>query len=93
MTDCTANSMTERRAGIFYFHHCSAFDFWQKMIIIIIMMIVIVTVKGAVRDFFFSVSSLRRELSPAHTLKWSGRNRVQITCMLSAKCTKGQLSY
>ena len=29
---------------------------------------------------FFTVSSLRSELSPIHTLKWPGRNRVQIVC-------------
>ena len=53
---------------------------------------------------FFAISSQRRELSPTGTLKWPGRNRVQITCnTLSAyhvqvSCyvplgTKGQLSY
>ena len=40
--------------------------------------------KGANRDFcccffFLAVSSLRRELSPTRTLKWTGCNRVQIT--------------
>ena len=30
--------------------------------------------------FFFTISSQRRELSPTRTLKWPGRNRVQITC-------------
>ena len=29
---------------------------------------------------FFTVSSLRREPSPTRTLKWPGRNRMQITC-------------
>ena len=33
---------------------------------------------------FFTVSSLRREPSPARTLKWPGRNRVQITCNTSS---------
>ena len=53
---------------------------------------------------FFTISSQRCELSPTRTLKWPGRNRVQITCnTLSAyhvqvSCcaplgTKGQLSY
>ena len=28
----------------------------------------------------FTISSLRREPSPTRTLKWPGRNRVQITC-------------
>ena len=33
---------------------------------------------------FFTISSLRRELSPTHTLKWPGRNRMQIiTCNTS----------
>ena len=52
----------------------------------------------------FTISSQRRNLSPTRTLKWPGRNRVQITCnTLSAyhvqvSCyvplgTKGQLSY
>ena len=29
---------------------------------------------------FFTISSLRHELSPTRTLKWPERNRVQITC-------------
>ena len=29
---------------------------------------------------FFTISSLHRELSPTRTLKWLGRNRVQIMC-------------
>ena len=29
---------------------------------------------------FLTISSQRRELSPTRTLKWPGRNRVQITC-------------
>ena len=33
---------------------------------------------------FFTISSLRRELSPTRTLKWPGRNRVQITCNTSS---------
>ena len=52
---------------------------------------------------FFTISSQRRELSPTRTLKWPGRNRVQITCNTSSadhvqvSCyvplgTKGQLS-
>ena len=32
---------------------------------------------------FFTISSLHREPSPAHTLKWPRRNRVQITCNTS----------
>ena len=53
---------------------------------------------------FFTISSQSRELSPTRTLKWPGRNRVQITCNTSSayhvqvSCyvplgTKGQLSY
>ena len=33
---------------------------------------------------FLTISSLRRELSPTHTLKRPGRNRVQITCNTSS---------
>ena len=32
----------------------------------------------------FTISSLRREPSPTRTLKWPGRNRVQITCNASS---------
>ena len=53
---------------------------------------------------FSTISSQRCELSPTRTLKWPGRNRVQITCNTSSayhvqvSCyvpvgTKGQLSY
>ena len=52
---------------------------------------------------FFTISSQCRKLSPTRTLKWPGRNRVQITCNTSSAChlqvscyvplgTKGQLS-
>ena len=33
---------------------------------------------------FFRISSLRREPYPTRTLKWTGRNRVQITCNTSS---------
>ena len=33
---------------------------------------------------FFTISSLRRELSPTRTLKWPRRNRVQVTCNTSS---------
>ena len=33
---------------------------------------------------FFTISSQRRELCPTHTVKWPGRNRVQITCNTSS---------
>ena len=53
---------------------------------------------------FSTISSQRRELSPARTLKWPRHNRVQITCNTSSvyhvqvSCymplgMKGQLSY
>ena len=42
-----------------------------------IMIIIIIAFKGAIRDLF-TISSLRRE--PSRTLKWPGRNRVQIMC-------------
>ena len=52
---------------------------------------------------FFTISSQRCELSPTRTLKWPGRNCVQIACNTSSAyhvqtCyvplgTKGQLSY
>ena len=33
---------------------------------------------------YFTISLLRCELSPTRTLKWPGRNRVQITCNTSS---------
>ena len=49
--------------------------------------IIVVAFKGAVRYiyislsfFFLTIFSLRRELSPTHTLKWPRNNRVKITC-------------
>ena len=33
---------------------------------------------------FFTISSQRRKLSPTHTLKWTGRNHVQIMCNTSS---------
>ena len=44
--------------------------------------IIIIAFKGAIRDFLQSPHS--RELSPTRTLKWPGRNRVQITCNTSS---------
>ena len=35
---------------------------------------------------FVTISSQRRELSPTRTLKWPGRNRVQVTCNTSSAC-------
>ena len=74
-----------------------------RLIIIIIIIIIIIAFKGAIRDFF-TISSQRRELSATRTLKWPGRNRVQIMCNTSSAYhvqvssyvplgTKGQLSY
>ena len=54
------------------------------IIIIIMIIIIIIAFKGAIRDFFFTVSSLRREPSPTRTLKWPGHNREQITCNTSS---------
>ena len=36
------------------------------------------------RNEIFTISSLRHEQSPTRTLKWPGRNRVQITCNTSS---------
>ena len=47
----------------------------------IMTIIIIIAVKGA---RFFIISSQRRELSPTRVLKWSVRNRVQITCNTSS---------
>ena len=60
------------------------------IIIIIIIITIIIALKGVIRDFFFffffflTICSLRREPSPTRTLKWLGRNRVQITCNTSS---------
>ena len=51
--------------------------------LIVIVIIVIITFKDAIRDFF-TISSQCHKLSPTHTLKWSRRNRVQITCNTSS---------
>ena len=53
------------------------------MMMMMMMMMIIIAFKGAVRDFF-TISSLRREPSPTRTLKWPGRNRVQMTCNISS---------
>ena len=44
--------------------------------------IIIIALKGEIE--IFTISSMRRELSPTRTLKWSGRNHVQITCNTSS---------
>ena len=51
------------------------------IIIVIIIMIIIIALEGAIQ--IFTISSLRRELSPTRTFKWQGLNRVQITCNTS----------
>ena len=38
------------------------------------------------RFFFFTISLLCCEPSPTHTLKWPGRNYVQITCNTLSAC-------
>ena len=45
--------------------------------------IIIIAFKGAIRDFF-TISSLRRELSPTRKLKWPGSNRVEIMYNISS---------
>ena len=52
-------------------------------IIITIMIIIMIAFKCTVRDFF-TISSVRRKLSPTRTLKLPKRNRVQITCNTSS---------
>ena len=55
------------------------------MMMMIIIIVIIIAFKGAIRDFFFfTISSLRREPSPTRTLKWPGRDLVQITCNTSS---------
>ena len=63
-------------------------------------LIMIIALKGAIWDFFFfTMSWLRRQLSPTRMLKWPGRSHVQhIKCLSCATCwlplgTKGLLSY
>ena len=51
----------------------------QLLLLLLLIMIIIIALKVAFRDFF-TISSLRRELSPTHTLKLPGCNRVQMTC-------------
>ena len=44
--------------------------------------IMIMTLKGVIQDFF-TISSLRCHLSPAHTLQWPGRSCERIMCNIS----------
>ena len=50
----------------------------------LMMMRIMITLKDTIPDFFFfTISSLCRELSPTRTLKWPERICVQITCNTS----------
>ena len=60
---------------------CSPFSLSSFLIGPLIIMITI-ALKGAIRDFC-TISLLRRELSPALTLKWPGRSLVETTCNTS----------
>ena len=53
-----------------------------RLVQLIMMMIIIIAFKGAIQDCLTN-SSLRCEPSPTRTLKWPGRNRVQIKCNTS----------
>ena len=59
-----------------------------------VMIIIITTaLKEAIQEFF-TLSTLRHELSPSCTLKWPVHNHVQITCYLStATWCEGTISY
>ena len=46
----------------------------QKQNVRFKLMIRSIALKGAVQDFFFTISSLRRKLSTTCTLMWLGRN-------------------
>ena len=48
------------------------------IMIIIIIVIIVIALKGAIQDF--TISSLRRGLSPTRTFRWPGPSRVKITC-------------
>ena len=47
----------------------------KLIMIIIMMMMMIISLKGVIRDFYNLFTAPRTS-----TLKWPGRNRVQITC-------------
>ena len=65
------------------------------MIMVVVVVVVVIAFKGANRDFFFSISSLRREPSPTRTLKWPGQHtqRLSRATRYVPRGTKGQLSY
>ena len=67
-----------RRRFVFFYSLCVRLFLHLSVIVIII-----IAFKGAVRDFLFTISSLRREQSPTRTLKWPRHNRV-IVCWLVA---------
>ena len=52
---------------------------WTCVPPLCVIVIVIITFKGAIRDFL-TISSLPCKPSQTRTLKWPGRNHVQITC-------------
>ena len=56
----------------------------MMMMMMMRIIIIIIELKGAIRDFFFTISPLRRELSQTRTLQWPGSSRVQITCNTSS---------
>ena len=49
------------------------------MMMMMILIMIIIAFTDAIQDFF-TISSLRHEPFPTRTLKWPGRNRLQITC-------------
>ena len=55
------------------------------LVMMMVMMMIMTLSKGAIRDFFSTISSLRRQLSPTRrsTLKCTGSGRVQIVCNTS----------
>ena len=55
-----------------------------------LLVIIIIIFKGAIRDSF-TISSLHRKPSPTRTLKWPGRNPVQIMCYTSSACHMQQV--
>ena len=54
----------------------------MRMMMMMTMVMMMLTLKGAIRSIF-TISSLRRKLSPIVTFKWPVRSRVQITCNTS----------
>ena len=73
------------------------------VVVVVVFVVVVFAVVVVVVVTLFTVSALRRELSPIRTLKWLGHNRLQITRkhtgrLSRATCrvprdAKGQLSH